>query len=762
MRKKGFYASWQRRGGALILASVLGLSLAGCGKAEEAEAPKKEWAYVPEFISLDEEEFSFWDMKVLGDGLYYSSYYWDEETGEGYSSVCQYSVEDKKGTPLSLNWPEDVTEGRGVNDFTIGGDGSIFVTNSVYDQEKQTSTLFVHKFDRDGNYVYGIQPKDPNGDEFWTQEMAADGQGRLYLYGNQNVYLYDEAGNSNGTLLLGTGETYVRRMAAGADGKVYVVYDTSDGTFSKTRMAEADFEGRGLGTSYENFPSSINTFTAGTEGNLLINDGSKVYEYDMGTQEKKELFDWLDCDINGSYVEAFGQLSDGRLLAMIRDWDAEQNEIALLSRVKASEVAQKENITVGTLSGGYQIRIFAVRFNKASDKYHVSVKEYLNYDNMNENSYTDAISSMINDITSSNCPDVIDLSGVNVSQLASKDAFEDLNAYLEKSSVLKRSDFMENVLGAYTYDDVLVSIPSSFTLETLGGHKSQIGDKKGWSLEEMIAYANENPDKELFDRVSKGELLQVLLLLNEGTFLNWETGECKFNSDQFKSLLEFVNRFPDEVDWAADAPVTPIRIQNGEVLLDQIHLYDFKSIQESLEMFKGDMVCIGYPTADGSGGHAFNSTTAYAIASKAKCKDGAWAFIESILAAEDGRRSSNGFPTVRSKLDAMIEEAITPQYATDENGEPYLDENGNPIINNAGGGIGWGDWFYEYHLPTQEEVDMVLEVMESAKPVNYSGNDEVLKIILEDAEPFFKGQKSADEVVGIIQNRVAIYVNENR
>ncbi len=36
------------------------------------------------------------------------------------------------------------------------------------------------------------------------------------------------------------------------------------------------------------------------------------------------------------------------------------------------------------------------------------------------------------------------------------------------------------------------------------------------------------------------------------------------------------------------------------------------------------------------------------------------------------------------------------------------------------------------------------------------------QIITEESEPFFKGQKSAKDVAGVIQNRIQIYVNENR
>ncbi len=81
MRKKDVLKSVGRRILAMALSAALGLSLIGCGSEGEQETPKKEWAYVPEFLTLDAEEVSFWDMKAVGDYLYYSSYTYDEETG---------------------------------------------------------------------------------------------------------------------------------------------------------------------------------------------------------------------------------------------------------------------------------------------------------------------------------------------------------------------------------------------------------------------------------------------------------------------------------------------------------------------------------------------------------------------------------------------------------------------------------------------------------------------------------------------------------
>ena len=101
-------------------------------------------------------------------------------------------------------------------------------------------------------------------------------------------------------------------------------------------------------------------------------------------------------------------------------------------------------------------------------------------------------------------------------------------------------------------------------------------------------------------------------------------------------------------------------------------------------------------------------------------------------------------------------------YMTDENGEQILDENGNPIPEDGTSGISYGDWEYTYHTPTEEEINILKELISVAEPSSATGNDEITNIITEEAEAFFKGQKSVADVAGVIQSRVQVYVNENR
>lgn len=749
----------------LALSAAMALSLAACGNSSGGETEKKEWVWVPEFITIDDETVSFYDMQLVGDSLCYQSYDYDEETEISTQSICRYSLADGNITKTPLNYVEE--KNWNLNRLVYAQDGSMYGTTNVYNEDYTKSETFLCKFDAEGKQIFAEDMTELVA-ESYVDNMAIDGEGRIYVTGENNVWLFDADGNKRGTVSLGADVNWIRAMGSGKDGKMYLCYYTSNGD---TVLCDIDFDGKKTGNTYENYPSSnSNALVPGIDKDFLAQDGNRVYEYDTKSQTSTELFTWLDSDINGNTVENFWGLEDGRILAVASDWETNEKSIALLTKTKASEVPQKETIVIGSLYGGSDIQAAAVKFNKSNDKYRISIKGYLDFNSWDGDDYeaymADGMTRLNNDITSNNCPDILDLSGLNIKQLAAKGVFEDLNGYLEKSEKLSREDFLENILEAYTLDGKLVSIPYSFQMSTVVGKGSEVGTEMGWTLEELIAYADAHPDALLFDSKTKDVIMMTLMAYNADYFIDWSTGECRFDSEEFKDILNFANRFPEEYDWEKEDVSTPNKIQKGQVLLYEENIYDFNELQMCNEIFQGDASYIGYPTMDGSVGCMLSASQAYAITSKSGHKDGAWEFIEGFLTKEenpDRGFSSIGFPTMKSKLNAMAADAVEVKYYTDENGELYYDENGEPIVMGGGSSISYGDgWSYEYSIPTQEEVDLALSLMEIAKPVSYSQGDEVLNIINEEAAPFYKGQKSVDEVASVIQSRIKIYVGENK
>ena len=105
----------------------------------------------------------------------------------------------------------------------------------------------------------------------------------------------------------------------------------------------------------------------------------------------------------------------------------------------------------------------------------------------------------------------------------------------------------------------------------------------------------------------------------------------------------------------------------------------------------------------------------------------------------------------KSTLDMIIE------YRTQED-QAWL-ERGHEDL----GGRSYEDgWSFDYHMVMQDEIETILNLVKDATPAFDLENDEIIKIIREEAQGYYSGQKSAEDVAEVIQNRVRMYVEENR
>ena len=755
---------------ALTLSAMLTTALAACGNSEKASnggMEQKEFVYVPEYITIgNEEDTNFYNMQMKGNSLYYTKGHYDEEAQVYKTTYMEYSLETQETKEL----PIKTGENRDVNNWVVDKDGNFYTIEYCWgdpsgDGMMPESTQALCKYDAQGAVVYEqditkIMQSDENNS--WVSSVVVDEQGHLYMTSDNLIRLFDEQGNLYGEINQNNG--WIQGIGVGRDGKVYISYYDNTSADGGYVLTELDYQGKKLGQSYTNFPNGNGNgeLSKGITKDFLVSDSSKVYEYDLTTQTYEVLFDWLDSDINGTYVDYVGALENGKLLAVIRDWNTNETELAYLTKTASAELPQKQQLVVGTLYENQAMQAAAVAFNKNSEKYRITIKTYIDQNNWTETSWQDGITALNNDIISkTNCPDILDLTSLNVEQLAAKGVLEDLSPYLEKSTVVKKEDFLESIINGYTFDGKLICIPSSFQISTIAAKTADVGAEMGWTMEEMMAYAEANPDATLFDSYTKASMVSLMLMYNQGAFVNWETGECGFDSEEFKQLLAFANTLPAEYDWESDQRSTPTKIQAGEVLLNHVYIYDLNSIQEYEAMFNEPVTYIGYPNDDGTSGCYMSGSEMYAIASKSENKEGAWAFIENYLTSAPDSMFSWGLSTNKKILEESIAEATKVGYVLDENGQPVLDEDGNPITEGGTSSIGYGDWEYTYHTPTEEEVAKVKELMDVAVPA-FSSDNQISTIIAEEVEAYFQGQKTVDDVAGIIQSRVQIYVNENR
>ncbi len=753
-----------------ILCAIMALSCVACGKQESVTEVDsgKDYVYVPQYITLNEDEGSYYsDLMLKGNSLYYSNYVVDEKTYSSQEFIFQHSLEDGSVKQLPISIPENSY----ISGYSPEENGNITILLNDYSDEKvdeegmMKEELFLQKFNEQGelvwdkditSHVYGVE------EDGYTRGLFVDEQGRMYVCMERAVLLFDAEGEMQGSVKIEDG--WINNIGMGKDGKLYMAhYDYTSATGGMV-LSEIDFQGKKIGATYQNIPDTNSEGLAwGITKDFLFSDGSKVYEYDLSTQTCEELFTWLDCDIDGSCVSYVGTAANGDLIAVINDWNTGDTELAKLVKTAKSELAQKEEIVIGTLFNNQEIQAAAVAFNKKNDKYRVVIQTYIDENNWDENSYETGMTNFQNALVSgTNCPDIVELSQLGEdAALAAKGVFEDLNPYLEQSDVVSRADFIESVLEGFSHDGKLISIPKTFDIQTLVGKTSVVGEQMGWTMADMMACAKKYPEAELLEGYDKSSVLYLVLMFSETNFINWEKGECYFGTEDFKQVLEFANLFPGEIDWENyDGSSRIEKLQTNAALLSHTNIYDLQEIQIHEAQFGEPVTFVGFPTTDGSAMCMLNAQTRYAMVSKSDNKEGAWAFIESYLANDGEDRYSWGIPSKKQQFEDMITEMTTPQYLLDENGEPILDENGEPISMSGGSSVSMDGWEYEYHMPTLEDAEILRDLVAVAKPIS-NINEEVINILLEEADAYFTGAKTVDEVSDIIQSRVQIYISEN-
>lgn len=420
-------------------------------------------------------------------------------------------------------------------------------------------------------------------------------------------------------------------------------------------------------------------------------------------------------------------------------------ELANVKKVPASSVKQKKEVNLAMLSLDYSAREKVIKFNRTNDEYRINIKTYVDDDGSN---WDEAQTQFKADVASGTAGDffIADSNNVDVNNLIAKGALADLSDFIDNDAELNRDDFIPNLLDILSVDGKLYSVAESFNVQTLVGKVADVGTKSSWTFKDIMELAKAHPDAQLMQYMTKSGGIATMVMYSMDSFYNSETGECSFDSEDFISLLELCNTFPKEYDYDQDTAISlPAALRSGKVLLASVYMSDFDYVQLYSKLYDEPVNFIGYPTNNGSGSViGFNNR--FCIAAKSKNKEGAWAFIRTFL-----------LPDAQSKLDwnLPVNKAAFEQKITDAMNPKNVGEDG--VVNT---------WWYddtevEIGALTEDEAQTIRDIVYNATSES-SYDEDLLNIIREEAEYYFNGEKSAQEIASVIQSRAQLYIDENR
>ena len=749
----------------LVLVSSMVFSLAGCGdkdKSESNDYVNYVYARDDSFAKLGGDLPVYW-YNIAGDNIYYCTYKesgepTDEATGgdasetdapAGFSTTYEFFKTDLSGgSEEKLGEKVYDSSSNHISDITAAPDGTIY----FYDQDYENEESSLYKYDgsqfaevgdfsavlmSEDSYLANIYPQDDgsiiavyaNGIKTFDSSLKQSSE--LYV----DIYI-------DGSCLDKDGNVILKTMKEGADENSastiqFIVYDKAQNQ---------------LGTKYD---LDMNTYSAGQisagfgDYDLIIRTSGSLYGYKFSDGKKEKIVDYYASNITSDETSN-NYLKDKDTLYFEYEIDGEPQKLFRYKKVDPKDVADRKVLTLALTSDGYSIKSLVRKFNDSQTKYQVQILDY------SEEPSPD--SKMGADIAAGKVPDIYvfdsGIAGQPIQKYVSKGIVEDLTPFIDKDPDMSMDDFIPAIINSMKIDGKLYYITPRVSFETLVGDESEIGAQSGWTAGDMKEYAASQKDGVLLMEVPSKESFLTNIMIGTGNqFVDWEKGECRFDSEEFKNILEISNKYAGDEDVYMSDETTAQKVKAKKLLLvNAMVCAEDMSVLD--KMFGGKASFKGFPTTEGNGA-VFSPSMGLAMSAKCEDKDGAWEFIKTLVSKEnvgDSYQYTSLIPIREDVYDMKIKSLTT----TSE----YTDEFGEVIVPREGEDSPYGVQTKVKPL-TDEEVARYRDLIDNTSMVNFY-NEEVSQIINEEAAAYFNGDKSLDDVCKVIQDRATTYINENK
>lgn len=497
-------------------------------------------------------------------------------------------------------------------------------------------------------------------------------------------------------------------------------------------------------------------------------DGSKLYGFQMSSGTCEAILDWINCDVNPNSINCVVCRPDGVVSGVFYDYQTDSRmSLMTLRLVDRSTLPEREIVTLAYANDPGLFSAI-IRFNREHQDVRIELRSYVEY-NTEDQMYGGA-TKLKTEMLAGNTPDILILNGLDFRQLAARGLLADLYPLLDADAELSREDILPAAARALEYDGKLLRMASTFQLSFAVGLKEKVGDRNGWTYSEALQALKALPEGGTFlsSSETRESMLEVFLSSDADSFINWQTGEVSFDSEEFISLLKLTKTMPAQFDyenyeWSED-DYDFTRVLTGKQLLSWEFFYDYGSVINLKHNFGNldKLATIGLPNRNASG-IVLNLDSAVAICEASKHKEAAWQFVREYLTGNMESDYGYGFSTNVRVFEKKLEEAKTIQYEVDESGRAYVDPETGEKVKKALSGYYDEETseYVEIYSMSEDEARLLEQIIDNASP----GNDrdlEILNIVNGQVEAYFSGQRSAEETAKIIQNKVQLYVNENR
>ena len=723
---------------------------------------------------LKDYDATFMKLKTSSTGEIYHAraygdkiFYLEKDPASFVSYVRRVDANGTEGADL-IRWNEEESEdGKwSVLCFDLTKDGNLLAILGRYDMEDQNvigsaKEYALEEYDQSGTKQKS-QPLDADvfPSDFYGLRMGVDGDGNVVIASNDTMIFVSD-GKKRGEFRF-EGGIGVSDFARSTTGSLYVSVSAG----ASVSVQRVDFDARELRDA-DGMPAAFSAIGEiadgafdGIQQAMLVSNNEGLYCVDLDQKKAYKIADWEACGIQGNEVRMISIRGEKTYVYTLSP--ALSYELAILTPKKEGEAAKAEETKVIRFAVFSKPTILAnivSGYNKAQKKYRVQMIDYSAGNN--QLTIEDKVNRMVADVLGENPPDLLDMTHFfdgadpSIEDFLNQGYVDDLTPWLKKSEKIGTGDFLEKAMEVVTFEKGVPAIPCTVMIDTLIASEAEFGKRMGWTIDEFIAYDKAHPDRPPRDHCTRDDFYNLLIYPNLEAFVDLNGKKASFDSPTFRKMLEYAHSYP-----VGDETYHPYTLEQFTERAIVETVFDVQLIRN--RYFGKRAQYVGYPSIDGKPlfflKPDLNGATP-AICSRSQEKEGAWDFIEYVLSQDPNTlgytAGYTGIPTNKKFLQ--------------ENIEALADENGI-LTNGAYPLAGLPEGSYDFYQPDEstfyfcypftEEEEEILNTLLNGATVRDQRINAVWTIVYQEIGGYFAEQKTLDQTIDIIQNRVQLYLNE--
>lgn len=469
-----------------------------------------------------------------------------------------------------------------------------------------------------------------------------------------------------------------------------------------------------------------------SSGELLLSDMRHTWVYDGDTIQ--ELFSFTESEYFPDRLYGIGFHQDGALLLLVKQG---HEQYLLTAEVLAAEdMAEKQEILIVINIPNSNLEKLAARYNRESGEYRVKIVTAM------EEAEPEAYKNRIQmEMVAGEGPDLLGDWTVNISECVTQGYLASLDEVVEDRSPFLESAFATGEVNGQLYGVPYACGPYFFTVSP------QLKDADSWTLEQMYQAVRESSAEILEEDADGVDIIMTYGLHDESNtaFIDWEKGESHLTEEPFLELMAFAGEYADRGGY----PPSEVgeRLADGRIAGVNIFLFNPAMLKRAWGCFNGEAACIGYPRESGSG--IYMEAMRLYLNRNARNREGAIDFLCYLLSEEGQRQymeyssATNYLPVRRSLLQEVLDRyqqnvRETPTQNSDSKGISYVQDK-----------------------LEEEQIEAYWRVLDNAVPAVFKADD-IWPMVDEELQPYFNGERSAEEAAAALHSRVQLYLDEQK